>query len=368
MSNRNRPHAPRIGILVGALASVLALAACGSSSSSSSSRSTATATATVGSSASISTSTSGLAGTALAKPTQVTLILDFIPNAVHAGIYHAIAAGYYKAENIDLSVIQPTSTADTLKLIDAGKAEFGLADGSDVANQIDLGRDAEAVMAIVQKPLGGAIALASEHLSSAAQLEGKTVGITGVASDTATLDTAVQHAGGSPAKVHVLTIGFNGVEDLEAGKIAAFTGFWPADGVQLQVSGHPIIVFKLDQNGGPAYPGLVAFTTRSLINSNPQLVKAFVAATVKGYEDTVRDPQQSLTDLLRLNPTLQRKLTQASLSAYLPLFTGKGAVPYGTLQTDKVTALSSWLLQYKLIHKPISPSRYGTNAFLPKGS
>ena len=333
---------------VTAVALTVAIAACGSSSSPTG-RSTP------------------LAPTALGKPTNVTLILDFIPNAVHAGIYRAIAAGYYKAENINLRVIQPTSTADTLKLIDAGKAQFGLADGSDVANQIALGRDAQAVAALVQRPLGGLIALANEHLASAAGLQGKTVGITGVPSDTATLKTAVEHAGGNPAKVHVVTIGFNGVQDLEAGKIAAFTGFWPDDGVQLQVSGYPTKVFKLDENGGPAYPGLVAFTTQALIHSEPRLVKAFLGATVKGYEDSVHDPHQSLSDLLALNPTLRRKFTQASLDQYVPLFAGTGAVPFGTVQTGKVMALVSWMLRYKLIHRPISPARFATNAFLPAG-
>src|SRR5262245_64822273 len=56
-------------------------------------------------------------------------------------------------------------------------------------NQIDLGRHAEAIMALVQKPLGGPIALASEHLSSPAQLHGKTVGITASTSATATPKT-----------------------------------------------------------------------------------------------------------------------------------------------------------------------------------
>ena len=99
----------------------------------------------------------------LAHPTQATLILDFTPNAVHAGIYRALAAGYYRRENIDLRVVEPTSTQETLKLIDAGRAQFGLADGSDVAALIDGGGDAQAVMALVQRPLGGLIALASEH-------------------------------------------------------------------------------------------------------------------------------------------------------------------------------------------------------------
>jgi len=307
---------------------------------------------------------------ALAKPTKVTLILDFVPNAVHAGIYRALAASYYRRENIDLQVVQPTSTQETLKLIDAGKAQFGLADGSDVAGLIDEGGDARAVMALVQRPLGGLIALASEHLISPASLAGKTVGITGVPSDLAVLDSELRHAGVSPGRVHVVTVGFNGSQALLAGRIAAFTGFIPDEGVTLQASGHPITAFALDENGGPAYPGLVAFTTRRLIATNPRLVRDFVAATKAGYEDTLRDPARSLDDLLRSNPGLPRKLTAASLDVYEPLFGGSSSatttarVPFGTLQSPNVAAMSAWMLQSRLIHAPISPERYGTNRFL----
>ena len=315
-----------------------------------------------GSGSSIAT-TPALAPGALAHPKHVTLILDFVPNAVHAGIYRALAAGLYRRENIDLQVVEPTSTQETLKLIDAGKAQFGLADGSDVADLIDAGGDAQAVMALVQRPLGGLIALASEHLTSPKQLQGRTVGITGVPSDTAVLDTEVRHAGGDPAKVHVVTVGFNGPQALVAGRIAAFTGFIPDEGVTLRESGHPITAFALDRNGGPAYPGLVAFTTRRLIAADPALVRDFVRATVEGYEDTLREPARSLDDLLRLNPSLPRGLTAASLAVYEPLFAG-GDVPFGTLQSANVAAMSAWMLANHLIHAPISPLRYGTNRFL----
>lgn len=296
---------------------------------------------------------------------KVTLILDFTPNAVHAGIYRALAEGYYRRAGIQLQVVQPTSTQETLKLIDAGRAQFGLADGSDLAGLIDHGGDAQAVMAVVQRPLGGLIALASEHLRSPAQLQGRSVGITGVPSDTAVLDTELRHASGDPARVRVVNVGFNGAQALAAGRIAAFTGFIPDDGVGLQVSGHPITAFALDANGGPPYPGLVAFTTRRLIASDPALVRAFVAATVHGYQDTIRDPSASLRDLLAANPSLPRRLTGASLAVYLPLFGGSRLLPFGELQASSVRALSAWMLSAHLIHAPISPARYGTNAFLP---
>jgi putative hydroxymethylpyrimidine transport system substrate-binding protein len=303
-------------------------------------------------------------GSSAPGPVHATLVLDFVPNAVHAGIYRALAAGYYRRAGIDLQVIPPSTTSTTLELIDAGKAQFGLADGIDVAEQIAMGRDAKAIMAVVQRPLGAPIALASEHLGSAADLVGKTVGITGVPSDRAALDTVVAHAGGNPAKVKLVTVGFDGVAYLEAGKIAAFTGYWPDDGVSLQVSGHPITVFKLDSGGGPAYPGLVAFTTRSLIARDPSLVRAFVRATVHGYEDTLRDPRRSLAELLAANPSIEPKLARASLAAYLPIFDA-GGVPDGTLVASRIAALSSWLAANRLTARPVGVARFGTNAFLP---
>ena len=295
---------------------------------------------------------------------HVTLILDFLPNAGHIGIFHALHAGYYARAGIDLSVIQPTSTSDTLKLIATGKADFGIADGIDVAAQIDLGRDAQAIMAVVQRPLVGLITLAKAGISSAKGLEGKTIGITGVPSDTVTAKTILTHAGADYRKVTVVTIGFNGVQDLENGKIAAFTGFWPADGVQAQVSGFPVRSFKLDENGGPRYPGLVLFTTRAHIAADPGLMRDFVAATVRGYDDALRSPAHSLADLLAENPLLKRGLTQAQLDQYLPLFRAH-APRYGLIDSAASRDLSTFLRKNGLIRSTIDPARYATNQFVP---
>jgi putative hydroxymethylpyrimidine transport system substrate-binding protein len=334
-----RPRAPRLGAAAGALVVVCALlaSACGASAPTDPSPK---------------------------RPAQVTLVLDYVPNAVHAGIYRALAAGYYRARGIDLHIVVPGATQDPLSLVDAGRAQFGLADGSDVATAIARGGSAQAVMAIAQRPLGGLIALASEHLSSPAQLQGRAVGITGVPSDRAVLDTEVRAAGGNPARVHIVNVGFDGAQALLAGRLAAFTGFIAADGVQLQVAGHPITAFHLDDYGGPGYPGLVAFTTRRLAAAAPALVRAFVAATVQGYEDTLHDPARSLQDLLRLNPSLERAFTRASLAAYLPLFTDGGRVPFGTLQPARIAELSKWMLASRLIQAPIAPARYGSSSSL----
>jgi putative hydroxymethylpyrimidine transport system substrate-binding protein len=324
-----------------AMALVFGVAACGSSSS--------------------TTSESGQGGT-LSSPTNATLVLDFIPNGVHAGIYRALEAGYYTENNINLRIIQPTSTADTLKLIDAGKADFGIADGIDVGNQIVEGRDAKGIMALLERPPGGLITLKKSGITDPKELEGKTVGITGVPSDTAILNTIVTDAGGDPENVKVVTIGFNGVQNLENEKVSAFTGFVPADGVQVEENGNPIEAFPLDEWGGPSYPGLVVFSTQEKIAQNPALMQAFVSATIKGYEDTFEDPEQSIEDLVKANPGIDEGLATATLEAYTPLFEGEGE--YGEFETKNIEELSKFMVENELAKTGFTPERYGTNEFV----
>ena len=158
---------------------------------------------------------------------KATLILDFTPNAVHAGIYRALAAGYYRAAGHRpaggaAERDERNAEADRRRQGAVRARRRQRRGGADRRR-----RDARAVMAIVQRPLGGLIALASEHLRSPAQLQGKTVGITGVPSDTAVLDTEVRHAGGDPARVHVVTIGFNGAQALAGREDRGVHGLHP---------------------------------------------------------------------------------------------------------------------------------------------
>jgi len=292
---------------------------------------------------------------------NATLVLDFIPGAVHAGIYEAQKAGYYKDNGINLKIIEPTSTADTLKLIDAGKADFGLADGVDLASQISEGREAKGIMAIAQRPPGGLITLKKDNIATPADLAGKTVGVTGVPSDNAILDTIMTDAGADPADAKVVTIGFNGVQALESGKVQAFTGFIPADGVQVEADGYPTKSFALDENGGPAYPGLVAFSTESKIADNPDLMKGFVEATIKGYQDALADPAKAIDDLISQTQGIDKDLATKSFEAWTPLFGPSDT--YGQFKQDALEQLSTFLVDNDLAKEPIAPDRYATNEF-----
>jgi putative hydroxymethylpyrimidine transport system substrate-binding protein len=288
---------------------------------------------------------------------QATLVLDFVPNAVHVGIYRALAAGYYKDEGIKLRVVSPSSTADASKLVPSGKAQIGLADPIDVARLRAKGGKVRAFMALVQRPLGGLVTRCDEHLESAKGLEGKRVGVTGVPSDEAVLDAVVSAAGGDPDKVREITIGFGGVQALAGGKVAAFTGFWPADGPALDATGHDSCSFKLDDNGGPRYPGLVAFSSDATIAKQRDVLEAFERATRHGYDDTLSDPPSALADLIRTNPGLKGPVAEEQLHQYLPLF--KAGVPqFGDIRPERISELSRFLAAAKLVPAPFTAGQF----------
>src|SRR3954449_8128768 len=104
-------------------------------------------------------------------PNGATLVLDFQPNAVHAGIYAARANGDFKDEGIDLMIQEPSSTADSAKLLESGLADFAVMDINDfgIARERDL--DLVAIAAIVQRPLASVIARNPNEIRTPADLD-----------------------------------------------------------------------------------------------------------------------------------------------------------------------------------------------------
>ena len=132
--------------------------------------------------------------------------------------------------------------------------------------------------------------------------QGHTVGVTGLPSDEAVLDSEVSADGGDPAKVKRVGIGFEAVSALAAGKVDAATGFWNAEGVALRLRGVPIRIFRVDRYGAPPYPELILTTSRRILGEDPKLVAEMVAATSRGYRFTVRHPSRALERPDRRSP------------------------------------------------------------------
>src|SRR5215218_4467763 len=261
----------------------------------------------------------GGSGAEPGAPKGATLVLDFVPNAVHGGIYAAAANGYYRDDGIDLKVQAPGESTDAPKLLGAGKVEFAILDIHDLGIAREKGIPLVGVMPIVQRPLAAVIARADAGIRGPRDLEGRRVGVSGLPSDEAVVDSEVEADGGDPTAVERVTIGFNAVASLAAGRVDAATGFWNAEGVALRRQGVPIRIFKVDEFGAPPYPELVLATSQKTLEADPDLVEAVVEATERGYAYAERDPEAALDDLLAANPELEPSEQRAQMKALLPI-------------------------------------------------
>ncbi len=289
----------------------------------------------------------GGSGAEPGAPFGATLVLDFTPNAVHSGVYAAKRQGFYGDEGIDLAIRQPGESTDAPKLLEAGRTDFAILDIHDLGIARERGLDLVGVMPLVQRPLAAVLARSASGVRRPRELEGHTVGVTGLPSDEAVVDSEVSADGGDPAEVKRVTIGFNAIGSLAAGKVDAATGFWNAEGVALHQQGVPIRIFKVDEYGAPPYPELILTTTRKTLDRDPDLVKSMVAATRRGYEFTVENPKQGLDDLLAEVPSLDRADQSAQLRVLLP---DLRPLPF---DTGVLREWAAWDLKHGLLERPL---------------
>jgi ABC-type nitrate/sulfonate/bicarbonate transport system substrate-binding protein len=266
------------------------------------------------------------------------LVLDFQPNAVHAGIYLALERDYDDAEGVTLSVTAPSSSTDSVKLLLSQRAQFAILDIHDLALAREKGKDIVGVMAVVQRPL--AAVLAQPNITRPRDLEGKRVGVTGVPSDDAVLSSIVRGDGGDPAKVHKVTIGFQAVAALLAHRVDGATAFWNAEGVALQARRPGIREFRVDDYDAPPYPELVLCVSRQTLDQDRSLVAATVRALRRGYQEAIVDPDSAVSAMVSL-AHVNRADTERELDAVSPAFT-EGASTYGQLDRRELEAWARW--------------------------
>ena len=277
---------------------------------------------------------------------EAILVLDFQPNAVHSGIYAALASGAYADRDIDLTVREPSATTDAPKLLESGRADFAILDIHDLAIARESGLEPVAIEPIVQRPLAAVIAGDRDAVREPADLEGGEAGVTGLPSDDAVLDSVLESGGADPDAVERITIGFDAVPQLSAGRLEAATAFWNAEGVALRRAGVPTREFRVDDYGAPRYPELVLVTN----DPDSQLAADMREATAAGYEEVVADPGAGLDALLGEAEGLDEAEQRAQLDA---LLAADAFSPPGRFDQRALREWADWDLEHGVVTEPI---------------
>ena len=285
---------------------------------------------------------------------DATLLLDFTPNAVHAGVYVATSRGYDEAEGVKLTIRKPGASTDALALLEAGRADVAILDIHDLALARQKGHDLVGVMAIVQRPL--AAVLAGPDVRTPRDLEGRRAGVTGLPSDEAVLRSVVRGAGGDPTRVRETTIGFDAVRALLAGRVAGATAFWNVEGVALERRRPGFKTFRVDDYGAPSYPELVLCVTRQTVADRRGVVRAAIRAIQLGYREAQADPESAVQTMAQAVPGLDTDELAAQMDAVAPAWTA-GAGEFGELRPAALRRWAAWDLRFGILARPLDVRR-----------
>ena len=289
---------------------------------------------------------------------HVDLMLDFFPNADHAGIYAAQAGGAFRDRGLDVEIRSPSDPAAPLKLVNAGKADFAISYEPEVLRARDKGARVVAVAALVRVPLTSIISLPEAGIHSPSDLAGKTVGTAGIDYQAAYLQAIEPRA-------KERNIGFEFGPALVSGKVDATLGaFWNYEGVQLRQKGRDPQIIRMEQAGVPTYDELVVAASEDTVRDRPETVTKFLSALEEGTGELVRDPESGIQALLDANPDLDPKLQRASVKATLPYFQPKPGEPYGFMNPGEWERFTRFMHSNELIGSP-SPRGAMTNELLP---
>jgi putative hydroxymethylpyrimidine transport system substrate-binding protein len=200
------------------------------------------------------------------------------------------------------------------------------------------------------------------QIRSLRDFKGKTIGITGVPSDYATLDTALRSAGLTRKDVKVVTVGYNLLPALLAHRVDVVLGVYRnVEGIQLQLHGlHPTII-PVDRAGVPAYDELVLVASKTRLQDDPRyrsVVKRFVAAFLAGTADARSHPQRTFDILGKVTASPAKFLARAT-PATLRLL-GDGCLTARAWQR-----FSDWMHSTGLLAKPIPAARVVDPSLLP---
>ena len=297
---------------------------------------------------------------------RLELLLDYFPNADHAGIYAAQAGGHFEQAGLDVKIRQPPDPAAPIKQVAAGRVDLAVSYEPEVLRARDKGLRVVSVGALVQEPLTSIISLPAAKVRRPADLRGKRVGTAGIDYQTAYLRTILLEAGVDPKRVKERNVGFSLVPALLTKKVDAILGgFWNYEGTELRLRKRKPRIIRIERAGVPRYDELVLVANQDALERDQPKIRAFVGALSRGTRDLKRNPNEAIEGLLKANPDLDPKLQRAAVKVTLPYFFPPKDKPYGYQDPEQWQAFAAWMRENHLLEELPDASGSFTNELLP---
>ncbi|NIF75839.1 ABC transporter substrate-binding protein [Paraburkholderia sp. Cy-641] len=309
----------------------------------------------------------GSTGTAAAA-TPVTFQLNWVAGGPNAGFAVALTEGYYKDAGLDVTLVEGNGSATTAQLVAANRAQIAYADAVAVSQLIAKGAPMKVVATLYQSNPNEVSALKKSGIKSIKDLIGKRVGVPSGSSQTTMLPLFLKANGLKESDVNLVNMPLTSlVPTLLQGQVDAILGSVDSYQIQLEAQGAQLNNFRFADYGVPTVSTSI-FANNTYLKENPDVVKKFIAASLKGWSTALNDPAKAVKSLKKVFPNMSEKTATAEMAAVAPLFCSGGAKYVGKAEDALWVKTQDQLSQVGLLPQGRDPKSYYTNDYLPPDS
>jgi NitT/TauT family transport system substrate-binding protein len=295
--------------------------------------------------------------------TKIRLPMGFIPNIQYAPFYAAVEKGYFRDAGIEIEFDYKFET-DGVALVGAGELPFAVVSGEQVLLARAQGLPVTYVAAWYQEYPVSVVAKSEAEVLVPQDLKGKKIGLPGLFGANYIGLRALLNAGKlTEDDVTLDAIGFNQVELVAAGQQDVIVGYAANDPIQLRARGIAVTEVRVADYAQLASNGILA--SEEVIAEDPELVRSFVEAFLKGLKDTIEDPDEAfmlsesyIPNFADLDAIVQKKVLATSVEQWKTERLG-----YSDPQAWE--NMQAVLLDMGLIAEMMDLSKAFTNEFIP---
>lgn len=296
---------------------------------------------------------------------KIKIVLDWVPNTNHTGLYVAKDLGYFKEEGLDVEIVQPPE-GSTTALIGAGGAEFGISFQDTLAKSFAKENPVPvtAVAAILQHNTSGIISLKEKGIDSPKKLEGKKYATWEDNIEQAILKKLVTDDKGDFSKVKLIPYTITDVVTGLKTDVDAVWVYYAWDGIATERAGLQTNFLKIRDYGEELdYYSPVIIANNDFLKKNPEIAKKVLKAIKKGYEYAMKNPEESAKILVKNSPELDINLVTAS-QKWISKEYQSDAKEWGIIDENRWNRFYEWLYKNKAVEREI-PKDFGySNEYL----
>jgi NitT/TauT family transport system substrate-binding protein len=251
---------------------------------------------------------------------KVTLQLNWFHLADHSPIYMALKKGYYKQENIDLTVLRGSGSADSAKKVDLGQADVGISDAPTVMTAISKGANLKMVAVVYDKAGNNLFFRKEANIKGPKDLVGKKIAVPPADSHRVLWPAYAALHGIDPNSVTLVNVKPEGKQAIVAAKeVDGAFDLYTSYAIWEKVLGKGNVGHQLWADFGLPIYGHTYFVNNALIQKNPKLIERFLRATHKGWKDAKADPAGAIDAMVQSVPGLDRDTLLATMPQILDL-------------------------------------------------